>query len=440
MRNCFHKLIVGLILAGLLTEFFCFAGAEESPSPAEAYKKRREALAGRLKEEPGVALVFAASDEDLEEPLQNNDFYYLTGVDTLGAVLMINVDSANVSKSTLFLPSYDPGWERWNGPRLSAKTEEGANEKLAGELGMDSVDSLENFSARLHRALHRGEPRVWTLWDSAPLDEPLGKRLQWIRSLREHYPEAEFKNLAPHTEALRLVKDAFELALLRRAMEVTAEGYRAALKVMRLGAAEFEMQAEMEAAFRRNRAGRAFPSIVASGPNATVLHYMKNDRAVKKGEMVLFDVGARVGSYCADISRTFPVDGKFSKRQREIYTLVYEAQQKGIAAVKPGATISQVDAAARIYLKEKGFDFPHGTSHYVGLDVHDVGGRDVPFVPGVVLTVEPGIYLDEEGIGVRIEDTVLVTEAGCEVLSRHIPSAPGEVENFLRKLRGGEGK
>ncbi len=267
---------------------------------------------------------------------------------------------------------------------------------------------------------------------------PISETQAWFRDVRDRYPHVEIRDLRPIVDSLRLVKDEKEIAHLRRAIALTGAALEEAATLLRTGVAEHELQAAVERRFRaEGAAGPAFPSIVASGPNATVLHYRDNNRRSEKGELVLLDVGARWKHYCADISRTFPTGGKFTPRQREIYALVYGAQQKAFEKVRPGATVEEVDKAARDYLEEKGYAkyFLHNTSHYLGLDAHDAGDYKTPLAPGVVLTVEPGIYIDEEGIGIRIKDCVLVTEDGCEILSDFVPRGPSEVEAFVRRAK-----
>jgi Xaa-Pro aminopeptidase len=197
---------------------------------------------------------------------------------------------------------------------------------------------------------------------------------------------------------------------------------------------EYEVEAALEYEFRRNGAERpGFPSIVGSGPFSTVLHYDKSERRMQAGEVVVVDVGAEYGGYSGDVSRTYPVSGKFSPRQREIYQIVLDAQKAAIAKVKPGARISDLHQAAMGYIRSKGYDkyFIHGTSHHIGLDVHDVGETSRPLEPNMVITVEPGIYIPEEQIGIRIEDDVLVTPTGYRVLST-FPKEISEIEALVK--------
>lgn len=229
---------------------------------------------------------------------------------------------------------------------------------------------------------------------------------------------------------------------MQRAIDITGMAQVAAMQSARPGMHEYELEATIEYMFKKHGAGYpAFPSIVGSGPNATVLHYWKNNRRMRSGELVVMDIGAEVQGYSADITRTIPVNGKFSDKQREIYRIVLEAQKAALAQVKPGATLKQVHAAAKNVIRSHGFGafFTHGTSHYLGLDTHDVG-KHGPLQPGMVITVEPGIYIPEGSdvdesywnIGVRIEDDVLVTATGHRVLSAKVPRTIPEIEAAMK--------
>ena len=224
------------------------------------------------------------------------------------------------------------------------------------------------------------------------------------------------------------MKDADELARLRKAIAITEGAQRDAMRRIEPGMYEYQAEALIEYDFRRNGAERlGFPTIVGSGPNSTLLHYDKNRRRMEAGDLVVMDIGAEYGYYTADITRTVPVSGKFTPRQRAIYDLVLGAQQAAIKAVRPGVTVQQLDRIAREHMRANSGTlcgtvtcdrhFVHGLSHWLGMDVHDVGQMDTPLAPGMVLTIEPGVYISDERLGVRIEDDVLVTANGHEVLS-----------------------
>lgn len=326
--------------------------------------------------------------------------------------------SARVTE-LLYLPPPSRRGRPWTGPQLTAGPEAGV------ATGIADVRSSRALYADLSKLIGKNE-RLFTL--SLSLLPEAARR--WMGSrpdLPRRKPMSAFARL-------RGVKSPEEIARLRRACELTATGLTECMQQARPGMFEYELQARLEFACRRGGAPRqAFASIVGSGPNGTILHYGRNDRKTQDADLVLMDVGAEYMGYAADVTRTFPVNGTFTPRQAEIYDVVLAAQKAGIAAVRAGATFREVDAAARQVIAKAGFGkaFLHSVGHYVGLDVHDPspGG---PFRPGTVITVEPGIYLADEGIGIRIEDTVLVTKDGAEVLSRGVVKERAEIERLMR--------
>jgi len=234
---------------------------------------------------------------------------------------------------------------------------------------------------------------------------------------------------------MREVKEPEELALMRKAIEYTAAGHAQAIKVIRAGAREFEVKDAVEDAFRHAGARHvAYDSIVGSGRDGAVLHYPKDDRTMNDGELLLIDAAAEAENYASDVTRTYPVNGKYSKEQRDIYDVVLRAQAAGIAAAKAGVTVEQIDLATRKVVEDAGYYdyYVHGCCHFVGLAVHDAGDYFAPLPVGAVITVEPGIYLPDRGLGVRIEDEILITATGAEVLSKAIPKDPDEIERLMK--------
>lgn len=366
--------------------------------PLQEYHVRRERLAERIK---GYALVLrAAPDEELVKYQPERNFYYLTGFDEPNAVLLLDA-SVNPSQEYLFLPDRKPADERWTGPKL------GPGPEAEKATGFAKVLSTAEFEPTLKKVSEHAKS-VYAL-----------------------------KDVEHDIAYLRQVKSATEIALLEKAIDITMKGEQAAATTIAPGVMEYEVEAALEYVFRKNGAeGPGFPSIVGSGPYSTVLHYDKSERRMQSGDMVVVDIGAQYGGYSADVTRTWPVSGKFTPRQREIYQIVLDAQKAAIAKVKPGARISDLHQAAMGYIRSKGYDkyFIHGTSHHIGLEVHDVGDTSRRFEPNMVVTVEPGIYIPEEQLGVRIEDDVLVTPTGSRVLS-DFPKEPGEIEALLQKSK-----
>jgi Xaa-Pro aminopeptidase len=250
--------------------------------------------------------------------------------------------------------------------------------------------------------------------------------------------------LAPLMARLRLVKDAEELERLRAAVEITCEAHRELWRVADPGTAEYELEAALEYVFKIHGAERVgFPSIVGSGPNSVILHYDKNRRSLEAGDLVVVDIGAEYGYYTADVTRTFPANGQFSPRQKALYELVLGAWAAGLEMIRPGSTMADVNRSVRDFLETRSGDLCggtscapfliHGVSHWLGMDVHDVGENRTPFVAGMVLTLEPGLYLPEEALGIRVEDDILVTETGHEVLSDALPRSTEEIEAVMKE-------
>jgi Xaa-Pro aminopeptidase len=237
---------------------------------------------------------------------------------------------------------------------------------------------------------------------------------------------------------MREVKEPDEVALMRKGIVHTAAGHARVLEVLRPGMREFELKDAIEEAFRRSGSRHvAYDSIVGSGPNGAVLHYPKDDRVMKEGELVVVDAGAEEQFYATDVTRTYPVSGKFSPEQREIYDIVLKAQAAAIAVAKAGVTPRMLERTARKVIDDAGYHdaFIHGCCHFVGLEVHDPGDYEAPLPAGAVITVEPGIYLPQRGFGVRIEDEILITPTGAEVLTKAIPRDPEEIERRMQNRR-----
>jgi Xaa-Pro aminopeptidase len=363
--------------------------------PLQEYRARRERLAQRIK--GNVLVLRAAPEQELVEYQQEKNFYYLTGFDEPNAILLLDA-SSEPSQEFLFLPERKPAQERWTGPKLGP----GADAEKA--TGFAKVLSTSQFDAVLKTASDRAKS-VYGLAD-------VEKEIAYLRQ----------------------VKSPTEIALLEKAIQITMKAQQAAAKTLAPGVMEYQVEAALEYEFRSNGAERpGFPSIVGSGPYSTILHYEKNERRIQAGDVVVVDIGAEYSGYSADVTRTYPSSGKFSTRQRELYQIVLDAQKAAIAKVKPGVKISDLHQAAMGHIRSKGYEkfFIHGTSHHIGLEVHDVGETSRPLEPNMVITVEPGIYIPEEEIGIRIEDDVLVTPTGYRVLSTS-PKEIAEIEALVR--------
>lgn len=456
--------------------------------------QRRAHLSEQLS--PGSLLILFSgpvrpySGDVSYEYRQENNFYYLTGIDRPEATLVM-VPSDEAFREILFLPERDPGRELWTGPMLSPEeaTEISGIEEVwkAGEFKPFIEAILQGIPYRTDRyqpsdeyngffsALEESEAKIYLLLKPHPgLEGRLSRELEFADRLRARFPGVQVRDVFNLLTEMRLVKSQYEISQLETAVDITAEALRNAIQEARPGVWEYEVEATIEYVFKRNNsADWGFPSIVASGPNATVLHYEASQRQTCPGELLLMDVGAEWKYYSADITRTIPLDGNFTREQLSIYELVLRAQQEAGNLVQPGASIPEVHQEAVKILKEgllrlglitdpdsaqyRVF-FPHGIGHWLGMDVHDVGGRSSVFQPGMVLTVEPGIYIRENSIqrlkelgisqaelekikpavdkylniGVRIEDVYLVTAEGHEILSDKVPNDPKELTSLMQ--------
>ena len=412
-------------------------GMGRAPDTA-ATAARRRGLMQRLGR--GIVLIPAGHERDIEKDfVQDNDFrqwntfFYFTELETQDAWLLMTVRGPDSLETALFLPPRHPSQERWTGLRLGPDS---VAVRLSGIASVLPIDSLER---RVGIARFRVGGPIYVPLDQNTRDE--------TRILDLTFGGADVRNLNPLSDSMRAVKDADEIARLRMAVNISVAGHIAAMQAARPGMYEYELEAALEDGFRRNGADRlGYPSIVGSGPNSTTLHYDVNRRRTQDGDLVVIDAAAEWGQYTADVTRTFPVNGKFTPRQKAIYDLVLGAQQAAFDSVRPGATMGQLDAIARRYMREhsgtlcgdKTCDdrdiFNHGLGHPIGMDVHDVGIRR-PLAPGSVITLEPGIYLTAENLGVRIEDDVLVTATGAEWLSAGAPRTTDAIERLMQRRR-----
>jgi Xaa-Pro aminopeptidase len=413
------------------------AGSPAGPVPVAALKARREALFARLGK--GVAILRSAEERSIEgdypqdsDYREGNDFFYLTGLEAPGSYLLLVASDTAADQAILYLPPRNPASERWTGAKLDSDTAKVWS-------GVDEVHSADSAQQLIRRAI--GRARSGTLYLAR--GERQGED-DFLRGLvfGGAGSSMTLKDLRTEVAALRLVKDADEIRRMRGTVGATIAAHQDAARTLVVGMWEYQLEANIEAAFHRNGAERVgFPSIVGSGPNSVTLHYDKSRRQMQSGDLVVVDIGAEWGYYSADVTRTYPVNGKWTPRQRAIYNLVLATQQAAIDSVRPGMTMMRLGQIARDYMKANSGTlcgegdctkyFIHGLSHWLGMDVHDVGAYATPFVAGMVLTVEPGIYIPEENLGVRIEDDILVTATGHENLSAGATRDAAEIERAM---------
>jgi Xaa-Pro aminopeptidase len=434
-----------LLSVGIIVYFAFQTGMVYAGDDNSFFAARREALMKKIENSIAV-LEGAPAPRAYAAFRQDNNFYYLTGVDTPNALLMLD---ASQRKTILFLPPSNKDEEKWSGLRLYPGPE------AAGKTGIDEVLDLSLFGEELQkrgnvahfvcvplspyetaatsrdRALQHDTARQNNPWDERPTREAA-----FEKSLRaRHGRNTGIKDLSPILDEMRRVKDAQEIERLREAGRIGALGITEAIRSAKPGMYEFQFAAIAEFIFRWNgAAGPAFFPIVGSGPNSCILHYENGSRKTEDGDIVVMDFGPDYRYYGSDITRTFPVSGHFSDEQARIYQIVLDAQKAGIEKIRPGGTFAEVNEAVRKALERFGLEkyLTHGVSHYVGMSVHDVGAPEA-FEPGVVITIEPGVYIPEKSLGVRIEDTVLVTKSGCELLTREAPKEIREIERLMAK-------
>ncbi|MEW6412001.1 MAG: Xaa-Pro peptidase family protein [Candidatus Zixiibacteriota bacterium] len=389
----------------------------------EVYTERRLALLDSLGD--GMAIIYSRGDWGEMGYRADGDFWYLTGLDDPGAILLLAPREKH--RAVLFLAPRDPEEERWLGERASL------TDSLKTALQVDDINRTSELDWWL-------TSRIGHLPVLHMISRPVGPGseippdMALYSKICDRIPGVTTKNSSKFLEAMRMRKSPSEIAAIEKAIEVTYQGLIESLPLIRPGVSEFQLAAKLQESCKQQGAQFAsFAPIVGAGRHSTVLHYGRLDKEIKPGELVLIDFGAEWNHYAADITRTFPVDGKFTEAQAQIYDVVLEAQKAAIEAIKPGITPDSVHAIARGVIQRAGYvdAFIHGTSHYLGIETHDVGDYWQPLEPGMVITVEPGVYLPESGIGIRIEDDVLVTENGHRVLSNQIPKERTEIEQWM---------
>jgi Xaa-Pro aminopeptidase len=400
------------------------------PFGPEVYRERRRRLMERMK--TGVAVIYGPASVDRgasTAPIdgQSSDFAYLTGIVDEGGGALLLAPGERTYREFLFLPNVDPEADRWEGTRLL----------LGGELrrrtGFERVSRIGGLGPLLAQVAARsGEMRY--IGPLASPDSAVPRELELYGRVAARVPGTRIIDNHGLIHAMRQVKEPRELDLMRKAIAATERGMRAALRAVRPGMKEFELKNIIENEFRAAGArGLAFPSIVGVARNSAVLHYLGGDNEIRAGDLILADIGAEYEHYAADITRTFPVDGRFTPEQRQVYETVLGAQEAAARQLRAGAVYEDLSRAATNVIEAAGHrdDFWHGLGHFVGLDVHDVGDYAAPLPAGAVLTIEPGIYLPHRDFGVRIEDEFLVTATGNEHLSRAIPRTVAEIEAAL---------
>ncbi|MDP8268628.1 MAG: aminopeptidase P family protein [Candidatus Tenebribacter davisii] len=394
---------------------------------------RRTKLFKQLKTKESIVVFAASLPHYPRNFLQDKNFKYLTGLDIPDAVLVIYKNKQPVIE--LFIERGIPEMEVWVGKKMTKK-------EAAEASGIDKISYLDEFERKIGNYM-ASSTKVHTNTGYNSIDKTFNKPQDFINKIKQYFPHIFAMDMTKIMIPLRSVKTKWEIEQMQKAIDVTGEGIKNIMKRSKVGMMEYELEAILQYEVTRNGFNHmGFKSIVAAGKNAATLHYEQNNCKIGKDEMVLLDVGAACNGYSADISRTFPVSGKFTKRQKEVYSEVLNINKKIIKMVKPGVGMKELNkktveliqkALIKLKLIKDKKDYftyyMHSVGHHLGMDTHDIGARDSILKIGNVITVEPGIYIAEEGIGVRIEDDILVTKTGYKVLSENIPKEVDDLES-----------
>jgi Xaa-Pro aminopeptidase len=415
--------------------------------PNSVYAERRAQLAAQI-DCPIVLQGLTGREESAQTYIfaQEENFYYLTGHNQEGAGLIIlptaksSSGSANGPREILYLPAKNPQREKWNGVRMSP-----ADPGIAARTGFATVKPFTEMRAEIE-SLAKTYNSFYTI---LPYEKELGgyphekESVEWFQQVA---PQSKLKDIREQINAMRQIKSPGEIAFLQRAIDLSLDAHLEAMRMMRPGLYEYQVAAKMVEVHQMGGAeAEGYAPIVGAGPNSTTLHYDKLSRKIEDGDIVVLDVGAQYAGYSSDITRTLPANGKFTPRQLAIYNIVLGAQNAAIAAIKPGMDLcprggKSLHKISYDYINSHGKDlhghslgqyYIHGLGHHIGLNVHDPGDYCKPLEPGMVITLEPGIYIPEENLGVRIEDDVLVTETGSKLLSERLPRDPAEIEKIM---------
>jgi Xaa-Pro aminopeptidase len=433
------------LLTLCLISFAVVAAHALDRQPNADYHARREALA---KKAGGVVTLLAPLEprDAVYAFRQEDNFYYLSGITTPGAALLVAPAAdaqgdvpARPYTEILFLPPHNLRLEKYTGPQLGADSPDAAK-----VTGFDHVEEMTKLPEEISKLLAGGRPVIYT--DISQGESTTSS--QALDFLKRTNNFVFLQDVKPTLASLRTAKDAGEIALIRKAVDASVAAHFAAIKAVKPNVTEYEISGLMQYEWTRRGCERpSYAPIVGSGHNSTVLHYSEDTNTMKSGDVVVIDAAAEYSMYAADITRTLPINGHYTARQKEIYDIVLGAQEAAMAAFQSGKSLltgtsdNSIDKVARDYIKTHGKDlhgqpldqyFIHGLGHYIGLNVHDAGDYKVPLGPGMAFTIEPGIYIPEENIGVRIEDDYLVDQDGKLIkLSAALPSKSADVEKAM---------
>ena len=427
-----------------------------SPIPNRLFIRNRANFAAQLP--PKSVAVFTANEpmprngDEFYPFRQQSDFFYLTGINEENTYLLIAPDyPIEDLREILFIEPYDEVKATWQGEMLD-------NAQAAELSGVKTIKGSNAFWQFLNDiALSGYADTIFLNSYEYPKYECAVETIQkrFVKQVKERYPMHNYGRTAPILNALRMIKSEDEIAITRQACDITAKAFRRCLETVKPGMNEYEVQAEIEYIFKKNNAsGHAYAPIIAAGKNACCLHYCKNQSLLNDGDLILFDIGCELRNYSSDLSRTIPINGKFTERQRDCYNAVLRVMKEITKLYHPGGTINEINETTYKLMeqemiklglftaedvKNQNPDKPlykkylmHGMSHHIGLDVHDSIEKFKPFAPGMILTCEPGLYIREEGIGIRIENDLLITDGEPINLFEELPTEIEEIEAAMK--------
>jgi Xaa-Pro aminopeptidase len=381
----------------------------------------------------------------------NSDILWLSGIRQEKTMVVLYPDNPEVyAREILVLLRPNEHLEKWEGHKLR-------KEEATSISGIKNVQWLDSFDAVLHVMMHQADTVYLNSNENDRLDLSIPRLdLTYVNEIKNRYPLHQYERAAKITRELRAINTKEEVAVTQVAVDITEKAFRRVMQFIKPGVMEYEIEAEITHEFLRNRATRhAYGCILASGDRARTLHYVENNQACKNGELILMDFGAEYGNYCADMTRTIPVNGKFTKRQKDVYNACLAVHNYAKSILKPGISILAYTAKVNVYMEQqlvnlgliskaviKNQDpanpayrkyFYHGVTHHLGIDVHDIGTKHLPIKEGMLFTVEPGIYIEEEQMGIRIENNIWITKTGHVDLFKNIPITVEEIERCMKR-------
>ena len=427
------------------------------PLPQRLYNQNRARFIKKMK--PNSIAIFPSNlnlpeNGDAQYAFRpNSDILWLSGIRQEKTMVVLYPDNPDVNaREILVLLRPNEHLEKWEGHKLR-------KEEATAISGIKNVQWSDTFDAQLHVMMHQADVVYLNSNENDRLDLSIPRLdLAYVTKIKEQYPLHQYERAAKIMRELRAIKTKEEIAVTQEAVDITEKAFRRVMQFIKPGVMEYEIEAEITHEFLRNRATRhAYGNIIASGDRARILHYVENNQVCKNGELILMDFGAEYGNYCADMTRTIPVNGKFTKRQKDVYNACLAVHNYAKSILKPGISILAYTAKVNVYMEQQLLNlgliskadiknqdpanpayrkyFYHGVTHHLGIDVHDIGTKHLPIKEGMLFTVEPGIYIEEEQMGIRIENNIWITKTGHVDLFKNIPITVEEIERCMKRSK-----